>query len=135
MNKKKILIGGCAAVVAVLLLSCWMNSDAKLRRNLKGLCKSNDCRCFYNIVDYRFTPEEARVYWLISQEAKKRPNASSLEFTTPTTYRNILSALAVCQPQKAQPQQQVQEKPVEKPAEKAQGKAAPAAPKSKPIKK
>ena len=138
MIKKKILLGICVGVVAVLSVGWWLNSDAKVRHDLKALCKKDDCTCFQNVIDYRFSPEEARIYWRITQEAKVRPNASSLEFTDPVTYRNIMSALAVCQTRMpvVQPKpQQVSEKPVEKPAVKAPGKTVPAAPKSKPTKK
>ena len=138
MIKKKVLFGVCVGVIAVLSVGWWFNSDAKVRRDLKALCKKDDCTCFQNVIDYRFSSEEARIYWRITQEAKVRPNASSLEFTDPVTYRNIMSALAVCQIRTpvAQPKpQQVSVQPAEKPAVKAPGKTVPAAPKSKPTKK
>jgi len=137
-NQKKVIWGICIGVIVVLSVCAWMTSDIKLKRDLKALCKKEDCQCFYNIVDYRFSPKEARTYWRITQEAKVRPNASSLEFTDPATYRSIMSALAVCQtriPVAPPKPQQVSEKPVEKPAVKATGKTAPVAPKSKPTTK
>ena len=72
-------------------------SDLKYRQELKDNCQSDSCPCFYNIVDYRLTKEQARAFLNYLKARQLRPEAQILEFIDFQNAREITSLIGICQ--------------------------------------
>ena len=88
-------------LLAVLLCGwlgwgCWLHSNFKARQDMKATCKAN-CECFANVVDYRLTNEQVRLFTRFMKESQKRRNANVLEFMNPADAVAIQQAFAACQ--------------------------------------
>ena len=97
-TKKTGLITGVVVLCGLIILGCWNISTAKARHDIKASC-SNNCGCFENVVDYRLTNEQVRLFARFMKELKTRKNASILEFMDTMDAVNLQKAFAICQPQ------------------------------------
>ena len=83
---------------SVIALGGWYVSPLKARHDIKATCKNN-CDCFGNIVDYRLTNDQVRMFSKFIKEIGKRKNASALEFMDAAEAVRIQQAFDVCKPQ------------------------------------
>ena len=97
-TKKAALIVGGVVLCGLIGLGCWNVSTAKARRDIKSNCQAN-CGCFSNVVDYRLTNEQVRLFARFMKELQTRKDASVLEFMDALDAVNLQKAFAVCQPQ------------------------------------
>ena len=93
----------CSLVVGLLLcgtiiLGGWYVSPLKARYDIKATCQNN-CGCFDNVVDYRLTNDQARLFSKFIKEIGKRQDASALEFMDAAEAIRIQQAFDVCKPQ------------------------------------
>lgn len=85
-------------ICGLIGLGCWNNSTFKARRDIKSSCQDN-CGCFDNVVDYRLTDEQVRLFARFMKELQKRKSANVLEFMDTVDAVRIQKAFSVCQPQ------------------------------------
>ena len=97
-TKKAAYILGGVILCGLIGLGCWNVSTAKARHDIKSTCQDN-CGCFNNVVDYRLTNEQVRLFARFIKELQKRKNASVLEFMDTLDAVNLQKAFAICQPQ------------------------------------
>ena len=97
-TKKMILILGGLVFCGLIGFGWWDNSTLKARQEVKASCQDN-CACFENVVDYRLTNEQVRLFARFMKELQKRKNASVLEFMDTLAAVEIQRAFSVCQPQ------------------------------------
>ena len=60
-TKNAVLIVGGVVLCGLIGLGCWRNSTFKARQTIKESC-DNNCGCFDNVVDYRLTDEQVRLF-------------------------------------------------------------------------
>ena len=101
-TKKAALIIGWVVLCGLISLGCWYNSTAKARQTIKDSC-DNNCGCFANIVDYRLTNEQVRLFARFMKELQVRKTTSILEFMNTEDAMAIQRAFAVCRPQLIEP--------------------------------
>ena len=97
-TKKTGLITGVVVLCGLIILGCWNISTAKARHDIKASCSDN-CGCFENVVDYRLTNEQVRLFARFMKELKTRKSTSILEFMDTMDAVNLQKAFAICQPQ------------------------------------
>ena len=93
----------CALLMAVVLCGliswgCWSHSTFKARHDIKATCQDN-CACFNNVVDYRLTNEQVRLFARFMKELQQRKNANVLEFMNTMDAISIQKIFSVCKPQ------------------------------------
>ena len=93
----------CFLMVGVLfcgtiVLGGWYVSPLKARHDIKATCQIN-CDCFDNVVDYRLTNDQARLFSKFIKEIGKRKDASALEFMDAAEAVRIQQAFEICKPQ------------------------------------
>jgi len=108
-TKKTAAIVGGVLLCGLIIWGCWVNSDFKARCDIKATCQSN-CVCFANVVDYRLTDKQVRLFTRFVKELQKRSNANVMEFMDPMDAVAIQQAFAVCQPQPPQAAKAVEKK-------------------------
>jgi len=101
-TKKAALIIGGVIVCGLISLGCWNNSTFKARQTIKNSCQNN-CDCFNNVVDYRLTNEQVRLFARFMKELQVRKNATVLEFMNPMQAVELQRIFAVCQPKVVEP--------------------------------
>ena len=112
-TKKAGLFLGGVALCGLIGLGCWNYSTFKARREIKASCQNN-CSCFNNVVDYRLTNDQVRLFARFIKELQVRPNASALEFMDTLDLVNIQKAFVACRPAPApEPAPQAVEPPVQ----------------------
>ena len=97
-TKKTALILSGIVLCGLISLGCWNVSTFKARHDIKATCQDN-CACFGNVVDYRLTNEQVRLFARFIKELQRRPNANVLEFMDTLDAMNIQKAFAACHPQ------------------------------------
>ena len=97
-TKKASLIGIGVLLCGVIAISGWFYSPLKARHDIKATCQNN-CACFDNVVDYRLTNEQARLFARFMKELNRRKDANVLEFMEAVDAVRIQQAFAACQPQ------------------------------------
>ena len=97
-TKKGGIIGSAIVFCGLIALGGWYLSPLKARHDIKVTCQNN-CGCFDNVVDYRLTNDQARLFAKFIKELGKRKNANVLEFMDAVDAVRIQQAFAVCQPQ------------------------------------
>ena len=95
-TKKSCLIG--SALVLCGVIGGWYYSPLKARHDIKATCQNN-CACFDNVVDYRLTNEQARLFARFMKELNRRKDANVLEFMDTVDAVRIQQAFTACQPQ------------------------------------
>ncbi len=101
-TKKAAIIFGGVVLCGLIGWGCWTNSDFKARHDIKATCQSN-CVCFNNVVDYRLTDLQVRLFSRFMKELQRRPKANALEFMNAMDAVAIQQAFAVCQPPQPAP--------------------------------
>ncbi len=96
-TKKVACITAGVVICGLIGLGCWNVSTFKARHDIKSTCQDN-CGCFNNVVDYRLTDEQVRLFARFMKELQQRKNASALEFMDAMEAVRIQKAFAVCQP-------------------------------------
>lgn len=74
-------------------------TDVKVRQDLKKQCQGETCPCFYNIVDFRLTKDQAAIFFHYLENRRVRPETKILEFTDLETAFEISQLFNVCQPE------------------------------------
>lgn len=97
-TKKVACITTGIIVCGLISLGCWNTSAFKARRDIKATCQDN-CGCFNNVVDYRLTNEQVRLFAQFMKELQVRKSTSVLEFMDTVEAIRIQKAFAICQPQ------------------------------------
>jgi len=101
-TKKACLIFTGVVLCGVIAFGGWYHSAAKARQDVKATCQSN-CDCFNNVVDYRLTNEQVRLFARFMKELHRRKDASVLEFMDAVDAVKIQKSFAACQPAVAEP--------------------------------
>ena len=101
-TKKAVLVVAGVVLCGLIGLGCWYNSAFKARQTLRAECQGN-CDCFNNVVDYRLTNEQVRLFARFMKELQVRKDANVLEFMDTLTATNIQKAFSVCQQQAVEP--------------------------------
>ena len=96
-TKKACLIFTGMVLCGVIAFGGWYHSATKARQDVKATCQSN-CDCFNNVVDYRLTNEQVRLFAQFMKELQRRKDANVLEFMDVTDAVKIRKSFAVCQP-------------------------------------
>ena len=96
-TKKAIAIVSGVVLCGLISLGCWYNSTAKARHDIKASCTDN-CGCFANVVDYRLTNEQVRLFARFMKELQVRKTTSILEFMNTEDAVTIQRAFAICRP-------------------------------------
>ncbi len=96
-TKKAGIILGAIVVCGLIGLGCWSSSTFKARQDIKATCQNN-CGCFGNVVDYRLTKKQVRLFAQFVKELQKRKDANVLEFMDVAEAVAIQRAFAICQP-------------------------------------
>ena len=111
-TKKTAFILQGLVLCGLMAWGCWNFSTFKARREIKSTCQG-DCGCFNNVVDYRLTNEQVRLFAQFMKELKLRPTASILEFMDTLEAVNLQKAFAICRPApEPEPAPQAVEPPV-----------------------
>lgn len=77
------------------------------RAVLKSYCHDADCRCFNNLVDYRFTKSQIKSFSRYLESLQVRKETQLLEFTSFEDVKEILSLLQICQPKRVLKQEMI----------------------------
>ena len=108
-TKKSCLIGTALVLCGLIAVGGWLYSPLKARYDIKATCQNN-CACFDNVVDYRLTNEQARLFARFMKELNRRKDANVLEFMDAVDAVRIQQAFAPCQPQVQVSEQAVADK-------------------------
>ena len=95
-TKKWAVVFGGLVLCGLIGLGCWNASTFKVRQEVKATCQG-ECGCFNNVVDYRLTDQQVRLFDRFVKELQVRKTATILEFMDASQAVTLQQAFAVCQ--------------------------------------